>query len=238
MWTAWAPDWLAPHFLFDVLAYAVGGAVYRRFRRREAGQTPFIVAVGAIVGAAFGATFLASLQHLVNDGGPPVVGGRTIVGGILGGWAGVEFVKRQIGLATSTGDSFVPALVVGTMLGRLGCFFTGVADETAGQVTSSFLGFDHGDGLPRHPTALYEIAVVAAIGVLTFRGDPKNTGERFRWYMAAYLFWRFMVDFLKPQPWTILGITPIQCAALAGACFAVWSIYSRRRRTTHLTEAT
>lgn len=237
IWTAWAPTWLAPHLLFDVLAYAVAGVVYRRFRRHESGHTPFVVAVGAICGAAFGATFLAALQHLLNSVGPPVVGGRTIVGGILGGWAGVEFVKRQIGMVKSTGDAFVPALVVGTMLGRLGCFFTGVSDETAGLVTSTVLGFDHGDGMLRHPTALYEVFVVAALGALVWRADTGGEGERFRWYVAAYLCWRFAVDFLKPQPWTVLGITPIQWAAAVGTCFAVWSVFSRRRRSTVHVEA-
>ena len=74
-----------------------------------------------------------------------------IVGGLLGGWAGVEIAKRVLRIRYSTGDLFVFPLVVGMSIGRVGCFLTGLDDHTCGTWTGLPWAVDFGDG-PRHPT--------------------------------------------------------------------------------------
>ena len=66
-------------------------------------------------------------------------------------------MKRYIGLRTSTGDLYSIPLALGIAIGRIGCFLTGLSDNTYGIPTSLPWAINFGDGIPRHPTQLYEI---------------------------------------------------------------------------------
>ena len=55
-------------------------------------------------------------------------------------------------------------IAVGLAIGRVGCFLAGLHDDTYGLPTALPWGVDFGDGTPRHPTQLYEIAVVLPLG--------------------------------------------------------------------------
>jgi hypothetical protein len=60
-------------------------------------------------------------------------------------------------------------------------------------------GIDFGDGIARHPTALYESLFVIALGVLlipVWRRGP--VGHTFKWFTASYLAFRLLVDTIKP----------------------------------------
>jgi prolipoprotein diacylglyceryltransferase len=147
-----------------------------------------------------------------------LLAGKTIVGGLLGGLIAVEAVKLWVGERTSTGDLYVFPLIVGIAVGRVGCLLTGLADDTHGVVTALPWGIDFGDGVPRHPTQLYEIAFLMLLaGMLALRRRrPLEPGGLFKLFMAGYLGWRLLIDLLKPAHFTLLGLTPIQLACLAG----------------------
>ncbi len=81
---------------------------------------------------------------------------------MLGGLIGVEIGKKYAGVTESTGDRFVMPILVGLIIGRIGCFIAGLHDDTYGNPTALPWGIDFGDGIPRHPTQLYDIAVRAA----------------------------------------------------------------------------
>jgi len=144
-------------------------------------------------------------------------GGKTIVGGLLGGWLAVEIAKLVLGIRSRTGDLFAVPLCVGIALGRVGCFVAGLADDTYGTATTLPWGVDFGDGVRRHPTQLYEIVFLAALaGVLVWMGRrPHRNGALFRVFMGSYLGWRLVVDFIKPQP-LVGGLNMIQWACVAG----------------------
>lgn len=92
--------------------------------------------------------------------------GKTVVGAMIGAVAGVELTKKVIGVKKSAGDAFVYPLILGTAIGRIGCFLTGLSDKTYGTPTTLPWGFDFGDGILRHPTQLYEITfLISVIGV-------------------------------------------------------------------------
>ena len=91
------------------------------------------------------------------------LGGKTIVGGLHGGWAGVELAKWRLGIRHSTGDVFVFPLIFGMSVGRIGCFLTGLPDHTYGNHTSLPWAVNFGDG-PRHPTQLYDIVFLCLLG--------------------------------------------------------------------------
>jgi len=76
------------------------------------------------------------------------MGGKTIVGALIFGLLTVEFVKRYIGLNQSTGDLYAIPLSLGIAIGRIGCFLTGLSDNTYGIPTSLPWGINFGDGIP------------------------------------------------------------------------------------------
>ena len=227
------------HPLFEALGYAGGFAVYK-WQRAEQGdalsdERRWVMIAAAAVGALVGARALGLLEQAPQMGlhWSEVLqpGGKTIVGGLLGGWLGVEIVKWVTGVRSRTGDLFALPLCVGIAIGRVGCFFAGLADDTYGVATTLPWGVDFGDGVRRHPTQLYEFLFLMVLaGVLWWWERKANAkgakdakerkgvyaqGQVFRGFMAAYLGWRLVIDFLKPQP-MVGGMNWIQWACVAG----------------------
>jgi len=229
-----------PHLFFETLSYFIGFRVYLALRRR-AGDTVIVpyrwaTLSCAAAGAALGARTLAWLANpdATYDLQSVLLGGKTIIGGLVGGLIAVELVKLAMGIRRSTGDLYAPALAVAIAIGRIGCLLTGVADDTSGTPTSLPWGMDLGDGVPRHPTQIYEIVVLAAMVVPLWRlarrtmavaatagvdgAPPQATvlreGDAFKAFMIAYLGLRLLVDFVKPYPAVFLGLGVLQWACV------------------------
>ena len=62
------------------------------------------------------------------------------MGALAFGLLTVELVKRYIGLRQSTGDLYAIPLALGISTGRIGCFLTGLSDNTCGTPTKLALG--------------------------------------------------------------------------------------------------
>jgi len=217
---------LHPHTVFDVLAYSIGFRVFL-WQRRKLGDTidtpaRWSVVAAAILGAAIGSKLLFWLEdpaETIAHWNDPVflLGGKTIVGGLIGGLAGVELEKKWAGLTRRTGDLFAMPLAVGIAIGRIGCFLSGLADRTCGTPSPLPWAVDFGDGIPRHPTQLYESAVMAAaavtLGRLTRR--PHREGDVFKLFMVLYFALRLGVDAIKPEVRILLGLSSLQWASVA-----------------------
>ena len=230
----------ALHFAFETLGYFTGVSVYTVQRRRRGDAISdgarIDVLIGAALGAAIGSRLLfwfcdprLTLANLMNL--HYLFGGKTIVGGFLGGLMGVELAKKIIGVRESTGDLLAFALLAATAIGRIGCFLAGPADHTAGLPTSLPWGIAMGDGVRRHPVALYEIVflvfVLAPVLHLVHKRE-RVAGDVFRVFLASYLAWRLAVDFLKPDPPRIFaGLSAIQWACLCGLVYYA-TVFARR----------
>lgn len=217
-----AAAWVHSGFAWAGMAF--GAAMWRATLRRQligGALAPgnFAVLVGLLLGAALGNKLVFLIERpdvaLAMWQGQPVWPGQSIVGGLLGGLIGVEVAKKLTGQTRSTGDAMVLPIAVGLGLGRIGCFFAGLHDDTYGLPTTLPWGVDFGDGMPRHPTQLYEIAVVLALGVTLHRARFTTPGLAFKVFLSSYLAWRFAVEFLKPVPvaWP-LGLSGIQWTCL------------------------
>jgi phosphatidylglycerol---prolipoprotein diacylglyceryl transferase len=248
---AWGHFRLPVHLLCEVLAYSLGYRLYTALRARTADrisdQGRQFIFIGAAAGALLGSRLLGLLEHPEFLLHPP--GGwlyyttnKTIVGGFLGGLLGVELLKKRLGITVSSGDLMVYPLALGLAIGRLGCHFSGLEDGTFGTATRLPWGLDFGDGIARHPTNLYEITFLAllALGLgLWERRRPLPNGRRFEVFLAAYLLFRLLVEFLKPTAALPgLCLTAIQWACVAGLGYYVWLWVSKssRRTTTSLTK--
>jgi phosphatidylglycerol---prolipoprotein diacylglyceryl transferase len=223
------------HLAMEIIGYAAATRLYfalgRWFPSHKLGdERQLWIIVGCLAGAVLGAKILAIVESIHaywpyrHD--PRIwLGGKTIAGGLAGGWAGVEIVKRDQGIRQSTGDRFVFPILLGLCIGRVGCFLTGLSDHTYGIATSLPWGVDFGDGIPRHPTQLYEIVFcILLAGALILRmRRPWREGELFRLLMLGYFSWRFCVEFIKPRE-TYWGLSPIQITSFVVACVALRSL--------------
>jgi prolipoprotein diacylglyceryltransferase len=231
----WIGHWqIHPHLFFESLAYAIAFRLVLLNSRKDtiAPSQRSSVIVGGMVGALVGAKVLVLLQHIDVIGSSwerlllLLLQGKTVVGALLGGLIGVELTKKMIGVKRSTGDAFVYPLIVGTAVGRIGCFLTGLSDRTYGIATTLPWGVDFGDGIYRHPTQIYEIIFLLLLMIaLQIRSRyPRQEGDVFKFYMVGYLGFRFWIDFLKPDFHPILGISAIQIACLLGLIYYRHSI--------------
>lgn len=221
-----------PHLVMELIAYAAGFQLYLWLRRREKRrglaletESNMWVIVGCVLGAMVGSKLLAWTESMgfywPHRASPRVwLEGKTIVGGLLGGWMGVEIAKKRLRITRSTGDLFVFPLILGMSIGRIGCFLTGLDDHTFGVATSLPWGVDFGDGIRRHPTQLYDIVFLlfmACVFALR-RRYPWANGRMFRWFFLGYLSWRFAAEFIKPREIRLsaLNLSAIQIASLVG----------------------
>lgn len=213
-----------PHFLFETLAYPCGFFAYQRLRRSFGDPVPQSIRWSVIAAAAVGAVIGSKLLYWLEDpyriaanwhSFSVLWGGKTIVGGLMGGLVAVEWTKHRLHFTTRTGDLFAVPLCVGIAIGRIGCFLTGLADDTYGSRTSLPWGIDFGDGVRRHPTQLYEILFLLLLArlLLLLMCRPHMQGDIFKLFMVAYNGFRLGIDFLKPDP-RFLGMNSIQWACL------------------------
>ena len=220
-----------PHLFFEALAYFVAARVFFWYRRRGGDTIDYVTRWSIVAAAAVGAVLGSKLLYWFEDPAltwahraDPVflMAGKTIVGGLLGGLLLVELTKRMIGIHERTGDLFAVPLSVGMVIGRIGCFLTGLDDHTYGTATRLPWGVDFGDGIRRHPTQLYEALFCLALAVFLHRmlRRPHEPGDVFKAFMVAYLGLRLGLDFIKPyDPPVLLGLQSIQWAALLGLAF-------------------
>ena len=215
-----------PHLVFETLAYAVAFRVYLWLRKRNGDALPdanrWWVICAAAGGALAGSKILywledpwLTLANLHNPGF--LLGGKTIVGALIGGLIAVELVKKLLGITRRTGDLFAAPLCAGICVGRIGCFLTGLQDHTFGTATYLPWGVNFGDGVARHPTQLYEIIFAAALGAFlwTRMNREHREGDIFKMFMVAYFGFRLACDFLKPDVRVFMGLTSIQWACVA-----------------------
>lgn len=227
---------IAIHTLCEALAYAVGFRVFLWTRRRLAPDAfehqdhVAWVAVGAIVCAAIGAKLAFWLDDpaaAFADFPDPrhLLEGKSIIGALLGGLFGVETAKRIAHIQRSTGDAFVLPLTIGMCIGRVGCCLAGLDDHTYGTPTSLPWGVDFGDGVPRHPTQLYEIVFLLLQYLLLHarRAAFERAGDRFRAFMIGYLLFRLLVEGIKP----VFYLYPGGLSGLQWLCMAGLLYYAR-----------
>jgi phosphatidylglycerol---prolipoprotein diacylglyceryl transferase len=244
-----------PHLLFEAVGYAVAFALFLWIRKKhgDAIETPFrwTVLAAAFVGGALGSKILYWAEDpaaTVARWRDPIylLGGKTIVGGLIGGWIAVELMKKYVGINRSTGDLFAVPLGAGIAIGRIGCFLTGLSDKTYGTPTTMPWGVDFGDGIRRHPTQLYEAMFLSGLAVALYRllpvrdaacrvstreisGSPLHSGDVFKIFISSYLGLRFVLDFWKPSdPVMFLGMGSLQFASLAGVAIAAWQLRAHR----------
>ncbi|MFY8037518.1 MAG: prolipoprotein diacylglyceryl transferase [Cyclobacteriaceae bacterium] len=222
---------ISSHLVFETLSFFIGYRYYSFLRSRQKDLIVHENRVWIIIGAAAGAflfsRFIGVIENplLVKENWIWALGNKSIIGGLLGGLMGVELVKKWIGEHRSSGDLFTLPLIVAIGIGRIGCFLAGLSDNTYGLETSLPWGIDLGDGIRRHPTNLYEICflVLLFFSLKKMASEKLKSGSLFKLFMVSYLSMRFLIEFIKPNQFSILSLSVIQLACLGGLIY-YWKV--------------
>lgn len=199
------------------------------------------VMMGALVGA--------KLAALAGDLGWPLrpvpgglVGalssGRSIVGGLLGGWAAGEVAKPLFGYKLPPNDRFAAVLPFSIAIGRVGCALTGCC---AGTAHEGLLAVRDAHGVSRWPTQHMEVAFQLAVGVVfvSFVRRGVLRTRLFSVYLVAYGVYRFATEFVRDTPKFTAGLSVYQWLAAAmvllGAGLTAWRTAALARTTTEAT---
>jgi phosphatidylglycerol---prolipoprotein diacylglyceryl transferase len=216
------------HAVLEVLAYFIAFRYFLYLRKRQGDviqqSNRIWIIIAAIFGSLLGSRILGGLEE------PPQIAkadnmllyfyfNKTVLGGFLGGLFGVELAKKMMGEKKASGDLFTYPMILGLIIGRIGCFSMGVYEETYGTETNFFTGMNLGDGVLRHPVTLYEIACLVLLWMLLVQLSKKfilANGAAFKIFMMSYCLFRFLCDFIKPHYTLGIGLSSIQVAALLG----------------------
>jgi len=180
-------------------------------------------AVYGLVGGLLGAKLLYVFEHLdestflglfLDRGGMSWFGG--FVGGLIAGYATIRAKGWPLVpvLAAAT-----PALAVGQLLGRIGCFLVG---DDYGRPTSLPWGVAFPRGLPPtfervHPAQLYEAIFLAGLAWVLIRWRRAGIADRVvlgRYFVIAGVF-RFLLEFVRVNVRVLGPLTVAHCFALA-----------------------
>ena len=159
--------------------------------------------------------------------------GKSVLGALLGGYAGVEIAKKAIGYSAPTGDWFAIVAPVGIALGRVGCLLHGCCNGVVCQ--PAWWTLRDAAGMNRWPAVPVELGFnIAAIGIFAvLRRAGKLRGQHFHLYLIAYGLLRFAHEFLRATPRLSHGITGYQIAALAVAGLGSVGFWRRHKKACH-----
>ena len=203
------------------MGYLTGAVVFVWAARRRGLATAgvrIVMAAGLVGGLA-----AANLTQWIATGLP----GKTVLGGIAGGYLSVIVAKKVVGLRRPLGDMFAFAICGGEAVGRWGCFFGGCC---YGRPTSvPWAIWQH--GALRHPTQIYMSLSCALIFVLLLRIERLSLPENHLFFIEGLLYSmaRFLIEFAREVPRIAGGLSEAQWACLACMAFFGWKLCQCRR---------
>lgn len=175
----------------------------------------FALAWAVLIGAAAGAKLgyvVASGSGWFNDT-VWLTDGKTVTTALVGAYVAVELMKVACHIKVKTGDTYALPLALAMAVGRWGCFFNGCCYGVPGDVPWAV---DFGDGIRRHPIQAYEslfhLTMAGVLGWIIWKDWLRNL--RLKFYLIVYAAFRFVTEWLRPEPVWALGLTFYQWVCL------------------------
>lgn len=243
------------HGTFIALGLIIAAALlmWETRRRGALDRRMVLVALGALIGAAVTSRIGTGIRYLATEPDPTPSGllveaGRSLLGGLVGAYIGVEVTKKLVGITESTGDLFAPGVALGLAVGRIGCFLTEQLGTPTGLpwgMTMNQTGVDRGllcldcgqcptcsPATTFHPSFLYEIGfhLTAFVVLWSRRDDPNWRGQLLRRYLLAYAAFRFVVEFVRGNVEFMFGLTGSQIFIICTATVGLVALVTGRRR--------
>ena len=208
------------------------GAFY--WYHRVKGQSDLLlIYLGALVGGFAGAkiAYLIAegwLEWQMPDRWLRWATGKSVLGGLLGAYAGVEVTKHLAGHKQSTGDAFAVIVPIGILLGRIGCYLNGCC---LGKPAAGVFAARDVNGVARWPAPFVEGAfqVVMLITILLLQRSGLLRDRLFFLYLIAYGLFRFAHEFMRDTPKVAMGMSGYQFIALAMAALGFVMLRKRTK---------
>ncbi|EJL75157.1 prolipoprotein diacylglyceryl transferase [Chryseobacterium populi] len=227
------------HPVFETLGIFIGMRYYFYLKRKSSDKLSFntsaAILIGATAGALFGSKLIGNLENpyalFEKFSLKEIWSNNTIVGGLAFGLIGVELAKKIVRHKESTGDLIVFPLMLAIIIGRIGCFLTGIHEETYGVPTRFIFGMHLGDQYLRHPVALYEIVFLILLWIYLNRIGKHSkfpSGFVFQLFMLSYFIFRFLLDFIKPKVEIIGNLGTIQLVCIGVIIYYIYKIKNTR----------
>lgn len=209
-----------PSYSFFVLLGLIVGILVFYFeakKQKSMSENTFYLFLAAIFGGTLGAKIPIWIMNykfiLSNFSLPVILSGRTLLGGLIGGFIAVELTKKYLNINVKRGNLFAPAIAIGVAIGRIGCFLRGCC---YGKPTDLPWGVNFGDGVLRHPTEIYEAVFMLGMFIYleSIKNKVKEPGKMFRILMLGYFIFRFFNEFLRTEPVVFFGLTFYQVVSV------------------------
>lgn len=209
---------LSSYALFMILAFVAAFVCFKLTASKtgkENSRIRALIIVFALLGGIIGAKlpiliYNYNLLFRYPQNIDLLLSGRTIVGGLIGGYLAVYFVKRKLNLTVRTGNDIAAPAALGMAVGRVGCLLGGCC---YGIESPEFLGINLGDGIYRYPTQLYEIVFdlgLFALFLYLKRSRDLEAGILFRYLLNSYLSFRIILEFIRVTDRVVWGISYYQ----------------------------
>ncbi len=213
-------------------ALLISSWVWWRTARRDP-HLPLIF-IGGLVGAFVGAKLVYLLAEGWHDLGEPDLArrwatGKTILGGLLFGYAGVELTKKALHYPRPTGDRFAVMVPLALALGRVGCLVHGCC--LGSPCPPAWYARSDAHAQTRWPVVPLEIAfhVTCAGAALVLQGLGRFEGQRFHLYLVAYGLFRFTTEFVRDTQRIAGPFSGYHLAAAALFALGVVRFHQRQR---------
>lgn len=203
------------------LGYLTGLVAFVGMARRRGIHTTGVMEV---MGAGLiGGLVAANVSQWVAVQAP----GKTVLGGLAGGYLTVILYKRRLGLVRPTGDLFAVALSAGEAVGRWGCFFGGCCYGRVARVPWAV--WQHGAW--RYPTQIFSSVAALAILIILLLWERARPPENALFFLQGLLYCvaRFWIEFYRQNQALALGLSAAQWACVAGAPFFAWKLHALLR---------
>ena len=161
-------------------------------------------------------------------------------GGFLGGFVALLFLARRFGIpALEFMDLCSPAAAVGYAIGRIGCLLSGDGDYGIPTTLPWGMSFPNGvvPTIERvHPTPIYEFMIWLVIAAILWQVGKKSAsgagtrGEIFCGYLILTGIARFLIEFIRINPRSFLGLSNAQTASVLSVVVGLlllWRIKSK-----------
>ncbi len=166
--------------------------------------------------------------------------GLTFYGGFILAAVSIYIYGRKKGISFFIiGDAIAPGMMLGYGIARIGCHLAGDGDygfpttlpwgtdysngtyppsaafKDFPEITSRFPGGIVPNTIPCHPTPVYEFIICACMCWILWRMRKKTTpaGKLFMIYLVFAGFERFTIEFLRPNPRIVFGLSEAQLIA-------------------------
>jgi phosphatidylglycerol:prolipoprotein diacylglycerol transferase len=220
------------------LGFLVGGWVFARALERAGSDADASsILFWAMVGGLLGSKLWFTVEMMVREPDVPVLsfllsrGGLTWYGGLVGGTLAVILAGHlqsvPLRLLTHCG---APAITVGQLFGRIGCFLVG---DDYGYPTDLPWGIAFPEGTPKtdvpvHPTMLYEAAWLTLLAGFLWKRQGRSP-YLFGEYLVLAGVGRFLDELFRINPPLLGPFSNAQVTALVSIVVgaALWLHFRR-----------